>query len=227
MDRPDYIPANYGRIKVVSSLSKLFNTAFGGPGDVNCVLYPRRLSGNFDALAWQLGEKFNRDYQQRNLTEDELRRIGQITTYKGLKKEIGIILQDMKILKTKTVNSSAHRKRYSGMLRVIGHKRYNKKDGANGEYIFHEDGGNIYYEERLLCCYNGPTTEFLRNEDALPYEDSHYRYTRRRGAKSFSMGIGDIWRHLTSGYSGNVTAFIHRAPYTPPNATPRLLLVAD
>ena len=56
MKKPDYIPADYKRIKVVGSLMELFNEQFGGPDGVNAVLFPRTLSHDFNALAGWLEE---------------------------------------------------------------------------------------------------------------------------------------------------------------------------
>ncbi|HEY8190937.1 MAG TPA: hypothetical protein VIG74_00830, partial [Alphaproteobacteria bacterium] len=51
MNRPDYIPADYKRIKVVGSLTDMFNTPFGGTDETNCVLFPRRLRGDFNKFS--------------------------------------------------------------------------------------------------------------------------------------------------------------------------------
>lgn len=63
MKRPACIPADYKRIKVVGSLSELFNEQFGGSDQVNAVLLPRALSGDFNALAsWLAGTNYMREF---------------------------------------------------------------------------------------------------------------------------------------------------------------------
>ena len=52
----DYIPVNYGRIKIVGDLCGLLNTDF--EPKANIVMLPRRLKGDFSLLANMMATEF-------------------------------------------------------------------------------------------------------------------------------------------------------------------------
>ena len=56
----DYIPVNYGRIKIVGDLCGLLNTDF--EPKANIVMLPRRLKGDFSLLANMMATEFELIY---------------------------------------------------------------------------------------------------------------------------------------------------------------------
>lgn len=226
MKRPNYIPKDYKRIKVVGSLSELFNERFGGPDEVNCILQPRRLSEDFNALAQWLGQT---EYITQFVSEfgKAMPSFSEAQLF-HLKKEMppdaasaaDLILQDMDTASNRYMRS---------VLRYV-------RPGKSYDSVF-----ALHHDEvqstnsmlgRFLCCYNGPVTEGVRNEDAFPMLDNETgrptgEYMLGRHAKTFSFRPGDVWRQLSTPHLKNVAPpYIHRSPWLNPGDSPRLLLIA-
>ncbi len=219
MSRPDYIPADYKRITVVKSLSGLFRASFNA--EKNCFLYPRRLKGDFNALAAALAgtvqEKCSRG--RETFFAYELEDIAANLDNPGAVSAIETVLEDLKAI------DSAFPRMLNSTLRLVWEKGYDSKSTIDQ---FHADG--TYYPMGRICCsYTDPVTEFIRNEDAVPVRPRYYE--ARDGARIYSFQPGDIWRmtgmdnskrHKDEGLS----YFIHRAPPVKPGDSLRLLLVA-
>ena len=221
MKTPDYIPADYRRIKVVSSLSELFNTPFGGPDGVNSVAVSRRLSADFNVLAQAFGDAFDLRTEKMKL-EYSRPALHDALYALGCHQEdaAGIILDDMKALEENGVNPR---------LRVISSAGYNFRVA----YSFHEDIEKKTDMGRFLSCYFGSTTEWLRNEDAVP--KNQFEYKKKPEALIYSFHNGDFWKHAPRNQKG-ILPFIHRAAPLPQKDVntpleninlPRLVLVAD
>lgn len=226
---PNYIPANYKRIKVVGSLSELFNEQFGGPDGVNAVLLPRALSHDFNALAHHLAQTEYIKNFQPNRYEGSLYPYFNDPRLRACKKymkpdmaaAVDAILQDM---------DDACGKRMRPELRIVGDSQY--RTGAFD--VWHHDDVASFDSMmgRFMCCYNAPVTEGVRNEDALPVDYKNAlapvnHYSLREGAETFSFQPGDLWRQLSTPNLKHVAPpYIHRAPERKAGDAPRLLLVA-
>jgi hypothetical protein len=212
MQKPDYIPQDYKRIKVVDSLTELFNEQFGGADEVNAVLMPRRVSENFQALAGILGDRLGikPDIKaQRSLDREGARnQIKHLDHWE--RKSLQRILYDMDQLSERDVQP---------LLRVVSPAGYDFKIA----YRLHEDREKPGENGRIMCCYMEPTTEWLRNEDAV--RKGGQIYEAKPVTKFFSFRVGDIWKQADCGQK--VEPFIHRAIRSEPGSCPRLLLVAD
>ena len=124
---------------------------------------------------------------------------------------------------------------------------------ATDVYSFHADSATVE-ADTYLCTYHGPSSEGLRNDEALRRVDipetraqllllfggadglefEEYlnencfdlHYAPRPGARPFAFGLGNLWR-IAVEYPGSlVPPCIHRAPETRPGDTPRLLLLS-
>lgn len=227
MQKPDYIPAGYKRIKVVSSLSALFNEKFGGPDEVNCVLFPRRLSGDFNKLA----KTIESEVLFKNIFMD-LRRVN----FPELKKSFCSLSQPEKIA-AELVLADFHllENEYQRLCdqkvgRVTDTQlRLLKQYTEPGKIIwapeaFHTDGDRSSLG-RILCCYNDPVTEWIRNEDVEVKRSDNGNLLPKKNAQIFSFHAGDIWRMAADGGGYDVPFFIHRSPPSKIDNPPRLLLV--
>jgi hypothetical protein len=136
----------------------------------------------------------------------------------------------------------------NGYLREI-------EDGpiATDVYSFHADSATEQMDT-YLCTYLGPSSEGLRNEDALRKVDMpetraqllavyggaddagfeeflnencfDLHYAPVAGARPYSFGLYNLWR-IGVEYPGSpVPPCIHRAPETKPGDPPRLLLLS-
>lgn len=223
MKRPDYIPADYKRIKVVSSLSDLFNEQFGGPDEVNCVLFPRRLRGDFNKLSRALlkdktgagtGVPFSGIHVF--MAQDLLKLKSRASFYRVHKSAINSIIKDM---------SDLSRRGFYPVLRF----EPPRSRPENSVYVFHHDAGARDGTGRVFCCYNDPVTQGIRNEDAVPAESLFYKLKPR--TKKFQFRACDIWRHDTclniKCDPEKENPFIHRGVDAPAGAPPRLLLLAE
>lgn len=210
MQRPDYIPENYDAVKVVGSLTELFNEPFG---DSNCILFPRPISGQFNELARVL-HTYGRDKLEDNdflpvllrsekrLVMDDIYNIGKALDSMGM--AAGVI------------------------LRITTSESWNELISPDA---FHVDGCSRVELGRILCCYNTPVTEWLRNDEAIKRMSGLYRAKPDATIRRFRPG--DIFRIKSTPNNGFMTpgesCFIHRAP-KPNNEQermqPRMLLVA-
>ncbi len=219
--RPSYVPKDYDLLKVVGSLKDMFNA---GVGEVcNVVLFPRKkLSGDFNGLARRLWKDFGdpNDLEFPELHKEDLEQV--VTSLRGRQKiACQKIIDDI-------VTFESHG--FHGGLRLIVPDSYMKVNAA-----VHEFHGDVAEGHRLMCCYNAPVTEALRNDEAVykgirttvsgRNEKEFPVYKPEKGAKPFSFGVGDIW-YQVSNYWSDVDAFIHRAVETKAGDPPRLLFAA-
>lgn len=186
------------------------------------ILHPRTISGPFNALARHLLErhpcygvaKAHDEMLQTLYSCEALEAMSGIPD--ALDDAMGLIVSDM--------NEMARQTGVQPFLRVIAPGGY-----AVGTYVYHEDTPKHLSAlgacERLVCCYNGPTTEGLLEEDAsfVSCGGDGPEYMAMPGAAPFRFGIGNIWRHACMG--GEAPAFIHRAVDIPAGHPPRLMVV--
>lgn len=218
MTIPEDIPADYDGVQVVGSLSALFNAKMKAP--VNCVLLPRKPEGDFDGLACKLGGIFADRIEEKGLAmitafgvAAKLRvRLAEI---KGAftpeeRLALSVIRQDMR---------AAFEAGYDPVLRIVGKYPHPAKGSV---YDFHVDNVN-----RLNCCYAGPATEFVRNQDILRSRSGEP--VAAMGARVFNVGTGNLWLHKKRDTDAGTreTGFLHRAPATPDGAPPRLVLISN
>ncbi len=123
---------------------------------------------------------------------------------------------------------------------------------ATDVFSFHADSAPVE-ADTYLCTYFGPSSEGVRNEDAVRRvdipdtrarllelyggaDDEGFRtflnencydlhYAPRPGAEVYSFGLGNLWRIATDWPGSNVPPCIHRAPHTRPGEC-RLLLIS-
>ena len=200
MERPDYIPADYKRIKVVSSLSELFNTSFGGRDEVNAALLPRQITGDFNALAQRLGKKYSA------YSLEDLEKMKNLPDAEN--QAVQAICNDMRELQSQGMMT---------ILNVVNREGYRMKE----IHDFHADREARREFGRICCGYNDPVTEAVRNEDAILVDDIFYQMSER--AEILQFRSGDIWKHCTANDCG-IPPYIHRAPASDRT---RLFLVAD
>ena len=211
--RPDYIPANYPNIKVVGSLTELFNAEFG---EANCILFPRPISGEFNQLA-----KLLKKHGTEKLYDE-----GFVPQFYWAERRL--IIDDMKAIRRELQERGVNT---GSALRVETSEGWIE---SQSPCAYHVEGCSKPEIGRILCSYNEPVTEWLRNEDAVnvPQERIRDLYKAKEGATIQRFRPGDIFRiksmlgrDMTSNGEG---CFIHRAP-EPTEETKhlvRMLLVA-
>lgn len=183
--------------------------------DESAVMTPRRISGQFNELALSLLFRLNRRSKFHIYDMASISQILDNAKFR-YRAELELIYADMKEIKT--------RLGLEPKLRLI--KEYS---GAS-VYRFHTDGADPSGRDRLervMCCYNGPTTEGLMKRDAVAYGGF---YKCRDGAQPFHFGIGDIWIQACVDSYSKINAygpdpFIHRAVAIRASDPPRILVV--
>lgn len=216
MQKPGPIPRKNSRVKVVASLSDMFNRAFGGAEEVNCIVHPRKLSGDFNALARRLSAPLKLEKKPFVELSTDAFALHARSLRGAEKKAAKAILADMKRMDEQNLNP---------VLRVIGEGDYREQSAFDRVHDFHADGVTKVGGYKVLCCYTSPVTEGLRLEDAEFQEDGYYKM--KPGAKPFSFRPGSIWRHAVIGTGEGILPFIHRAPHVSEQRQPRLILMAD
>lgn len=220
MDKPGYIPQDYTRIKVVESLDALFDAPF--EADVNCILYPRRITGAFNDLARYLYDR------RRNMSAREILQGAYVP--EALQQEKALMLEDIERISANLTRNGAHA---DAQIRAETLAKWEK---GKVPFSLHFDGCSNPKMGRVLCCYNDPVTEWARNEDIIHEDDeaNRWKFRLKAGAPVYQFQPGDIWR-LKSFHRGfkerdpaDAGCFAHRTP-APTAETldkPRLLLVA-
>lgn len=223
MTQLNYIPEGYDRIKVVDDLFSFFKADFAPKANV--VLYPRRLAGDFDALAERMAAFFNLQDEEifiKYSEREKLEEFKEKLSCDALNSTLEIILNDMECL-------------YSA--RVKTHFRLLKNYKIHSDtYDFHIDGLEQDFD-RFMICYNNPVTQFVKNEDVIKI--SGHDAVCREGAEVYSFQVGDMWKSRVRNKPKNKAddfietvllkekekrAFVHRAQYS---EKPRLMVVGD
>lgn len=217
MERLDYIPADYKRIKIVGSLSELFNEQFGGSDGVNCILYPRKLMEDFNALARYLQTEIPALEDDKLL--DGLAKAAA-SGIDGIAEAAKAVFQDIELA---TAGGA------TPYFRAVlpGDKSYELQTYLHEDHIGTDE--KTVRRGVILTCYTTPVTEYMRQEDVGKKLGDMF-YLIKPYTKAFRFGVGDIWRHAGSYEEGIsvVPPFVHAAPwrpFAPEGAPPRLLMV--
>ena len=230
-------PPEYSCIKVVKSFDELTSTRFENP--FNALCWPRSLAGNFSEVV----EKFGVGEGITTLDESQLRSLplspdGRVA--------INILLEDLRLLRERDLDP---------VLNCI--HGYPRDEDAGpvltDVFSFHVDSAPVE-ADTWLCTYYGPTSEGLRNEEAirrvdipetraellkcfggkddadfLTYLNENFydlHYATLPEARPFSFGIGCLWRIAVEYPGSPVPPSIHRAPLTHRGDSARLLLIS-
>lgn len=220
MQRPDYLPDNYPAIQVADSMDEVIAAELGPqlPG-VNCVLHPRRVSGDFNALAIYLDSQLlqnNRFCQVIAAAKRDMLAQAQILSTENCAMAAHRLLEDM---------DSVGRpdSPWKPAIRLVRADGYREKEDSRLVYSFHADS-----RRDLLSCYDRPT-EYVRNEDAVrqPQGGERCYSPTREDVRIYRFGAGDVWTHAPHPQdSSDPHPFIHRAPKPRAGDPPRLLLHA-
>lgn len=183
VQRPIYIPEGYDRILVAESKSELFRLEM--KDRVNCILRPRAIKGDFNALAEKLhiykthSEQSNKDKKSEiyALLENVARRDDE--TGAAARQ----VYADIDALK---------RRKLDYELRIIGHDYYDHEPVIHS---FHTDGGNETDDFGVfMCCYTRPTTAWVMNEEC-----NGFGYASDRVTKIFTLKANAVYRHFEPG----------------------------
>ncbi len=231
------LPPEYSCIKVVKSFDELASTRFENP--FNALCWPRSLAGNFSEVVEKLGVGEG----ITTLDESQLRSLplspdGRVA--------INILLEDLRLLRDRDLDP---------VLNCI--HGYPRDEDASpvltDVFSFHVDSAPVE-ADTWLCTYYGPTSEGLRNEEAirrvdipetraellkcfggkddadfLTYLNENFydlHYATLPEATPFSFGIGCLWRIAVEYPDSPVPPSIHRAPLTHRGDSARLLLIS-
>lgn len=228
---------DYFRIKKAHSFEELVSLPF--EGGVNAACWTRTLPGDFAEVARLLasgpGIATIGDEQLRGLEVGDAGRIA-----------IEVLLEDQRLLRERDL---------APVLDCINGYARETGDGpiATDVYSFHADSATEQMDT-YLCTYLGPSSEGLRNEDAVRKVDMpeiraqllgvyggaddagfegflnencfDLHYAPVASAHPYSFGLYNLWR-IGVEYPGSpVPPCIHRAPETRLGDPPRLLLLS-
>ena len=231
------LPADYPRIKRVSSFQELITTPFAD--GLNAFCWQRDLLGDFGEIVNKLGAT----EEITTLDESLLR---GLPLSKAGRLAVDQLLKDYRLLKDHDLEPA---------LNCIGDYPHDENPGpvATDVFSFHADSAPVP-ADTYLCTYFGPASEGLRNHEArrrvdIPetraqllklfggHDDDAFceylkencydlHYAAAPSARPFSFGIGNLWRIATEYPGSPVPPCIHRAPPTLPGAPARLLLIS-
>ena len=207
MKKPDAIPADDDRIKIVDSMEAFCLEPLGR---ASVIVYPRSLSMNFNALAYQL----------EAVGEVQPGRVGMFYSHDldGMSRYLDHeARQALKQIES-DMRDIFRLQPYKPYLRVVTPDGYDNKR----IYDFHIDR-NTVWDGRILCAYNARPMRGLREEDAIPNVGGR-TFTVWPSAKFIEFEPGDLTRHAFQGKSER--PFIHQAQKIEPGDAPKLLLVA-
>lgn len=227
----------YPRIRTVRSFDELVATPFADV--VNALCWPRSLPGDFGEVVALLGAG------EGIVTLDDSR-LERLPVSAAGRVAIDILLEDQRLLR-------AHDR--DPVLNCIhGYPRDDEPGPVRTDvFSFHADSAPVE-ADTWLCTYHGPTSEGLRNDEALRRVDvpetraallelfggeegAEFReflsdhcydlhYAPHPQARPFSFGLGHLWRIAVDWPGSPVPPCIHRAPDPLPADPPRLLLIS-
>jgi hypothetical protein len=235
---PDFsLPTDYPRILRVGSFHELVTTPFCH--GVNALCWEREVRGDFGEVVNQLAVAEG----IMSLDEDVLR--GLVVSEAG-RVAIEVMIEDLGLL------------RDLGLLPELNCIQEYPRDEEPGPvrtdvFSFHADSATVE-ADTYLCTYHGPSSEGLRQEEALRRVDIpetraelltlyggaddagfleflsencyDLHYAAVPEARPFSFGFGHLWR-IAVAYPGcPVPPCVHRAPETEPGDPARLLLIS-
>jgi hypothetical protein len=231
------LPADYPRIQRVSSFHELATTPF--ENGVNALCWERELPGNFAEIMSQLETREG----TTALEEDQLR---ALPLSEAGKVAVEVLLEDLRLLRERHLDP---------ILDCINGYIHDADPGPVPTDVcsFHVDSATVE-ADTWLCTYHGPSSEGLRNEEAVRRvdipetraellslfggeDDEGFRehlsdncfdlhYAPIGEARPFVFGQGNLWR-IAVAYPGcPVPPCIHRGPKTLPGDPPRLLLIS-
>ena len=234
---PFTLPSAYARIKLVTSFHELVTTPFAD--GVNALCWQRTLTGDFSEVVDHLnaGEGITtlNDALIRNLPVSPAGRAA-----------IDILIEDQRLLRERDLDP---------VLNCINGYPRDENPGpvSTDVFSFHTDSAPVE-ADTYLCTYHGPSSEGLRNDEAVRRVDSpatraellalfggedddgfreylrenccDLHYSSIAQARPFSFGLGNVWRIAVDWPGSPVPPCIHRAPETRPGDPPRLLLIS-
>jgi hypothetical protein len=231
------LPAAYPRIRRVASFEELVNTRF--ENGVNALCWERTLAGDF-------GEVIEKLAAGEGITTVEDERLLELAVSPAGRVAVEWLLADQKLLRERDLDP---------VLDCIGSCLRDQTGApvATDVYSFHADSATVE-ADTYLCTYHGPSSEGLRNDEALrrvnvpetraqllalfggadgPAFEEYLNdncfdlhYAPLPGARPFTFGVGNLWRIAVEHPGSPVPPCIHRAPETRPGDTPRLLLLS-
>jgi hypothetical protein len=230
-------PPEHARILVVGSFRELIDTPFSD--GVNALCWPRVLEGNFAEVVAALGEGEGIVPLDEQLLLD-------LSLSENGRRAVRVMLEDQRLLIEEGLEPE---------LNVIHHYPRDETHGpiATDVISFHVDSATAE-ADTWLCTYHGAPSEGIPNEDAIPKanipdiraklleihggpDDASFsdylaencydlHYAPLPHARTYSFGVGNLWRIATDWPSSPVPPCIHRAPETKPGDPVRLLLIS-
>ncbi len=221
MQRANRTLKNAPAIQAVDSLRDLFAHQFDPA--INAYCYRRTLTPNFNSLAHGLMANLTERFEHHPIADfsyDEVEDLGMSLTNPDDKAALRVITGDIGAV------IKLHRPGHVRIRMRIVHP-WAVDNPTTGELEkFHTDGTESdAYFDHTLCCYNGPTTEYIDSEDALNTVNASGVYETKPNATIKQFGVGNMWRIATMNKDALTKPFIHRAPRIIAPASPRLLLL--
>ncbi len=225
-EKPEYLPENYDRIKVVETPIALLSEKFGWRANV--VMCPRQLAGDFDGLARDMEQHFQTGGLQKKFKPEDreaLRAFRAALADPEKVRALDAVLADMEFM----IKSGAQTH-----LRLL--KGYSELSGTHNFHIDGNVGGKGQDIDRYIACYNDPVTGFVRNDDVIRINGDQAEC--KPDAKVYSFRPGDMWKQRVRNGDDNILieifreltndkktrGFVHRAEESD---HARLMLVGD
>lgn len=238
---PFSLPPDYPRIRRVQSFHELRTTPFAN--GVNALCWERTLSGDYAEVVAHLGAGDDAGEGIMTLEDERLRALALSAAGR---QAVAQMLEDQRLLREHDL---------APVLNCIhGYPRDEAAAAVKTDVFSYHADSAPFAAETWLCTYYGPSSEGLRNEDALRRidvpetraallrefggaDDESFReflrencydlhYAPMPDAEPFSFGLGNLWRICVDYPDSPVPPCIHRAPTTRPGDPPRLLLIS-
>lgn len=233
-------PSDHSRIKFVKSFEELVTTSFAD--GVNALCWERELPGDFREVANVLMEAGEVGEGITTLDEGVLERLNVSAAGRTA---IEVLLEDQRKLRERDLDP---------VLDCVNGYLHDASEGPMRTDVcsFHVDSATVE-ADTYLCTYFGPSSEGLRNEEAIRRvdipgtraellkifggaDDEEFReflnencydlhYVPAAGARAYSFGVGNLWRIATLYPGSPVPPCVHRAPETVRGQL-RLLLIS-
>lgn len=235
---PDFsLPADYPRIRRVSSFQELVDTPF--TDGVNALCWERELPGDFSEVVACLGSG-------EGITQLDEELLRDLNVSPAGKMAVARLITDLQLLREHGLSPELNC--------IHGYPRDEEPEVvATDVYSFHADSATVE-ADTYLCTYHGAASEGLRQEEGLRHVDRpeiraellklyggeddegfleflrdncyDLHYAPAPQARPYTFGLGNLWRIAVAYPDCPVPPCIHRAPETGPVDPSRLLLIS-
>lgn len=204
-----YLPHDYERLKIVSSMNDFLSYKFNKSSGVNIVVFPRDISHlTFDSLTKKIAKNSDREDEREHLHRNDC-----------MKRRLKLNESEIESLDFISNDFDNIHKREKTIC-VLGFERASFGKDNNATIPHFDVRGKANSEETILCTYSGEATIGYKNETIAHIERNQFECINPDGIITFQTGdlikFERVFIDQISGTERDIhqTCFVHNRPET-------------